>query len=323
MANWRKTRTPASTSRTRRRCPAYADPDGALPLHPVVARPRGGTPYAASPSGRSPSSRTAARCSPGSRAATRRQRPPRASSPRAGRSSRSSPSNGSTASSKGRIGRRRGRGKAVRGHDDRRDAAARCEYHLLPEFGPMHASEISRDRLAALDRQARAQRPVPLDDRQAHLRRVRHLRVGVRAVAPPRHRATRCASSSCRPTTRSRVCASPWRPRRRRSSPPSSRRIVSPTRSPSTPACAARRSTASNGPTSSTATASPTRLLVRRSKSEAGTQRRPPIADNLRNVLADAWERQGRPREGKVVDVSVMSGKIAAPRRRRAGTPRA
>lgn len=55
-----------------------------------------------------------------------------------------------------------------------------------------------------------------------------------------------------------------------------------------------------------------TRLLVRRSKSEAGAQRRPPIAANLRAVLADAWERQGRPRTGKVVDRSVMSGKIAA-----------
>jgi integrase len=55
-----------------------------------------------------------------------------------------------------------------------------------------------------------------------------------------------------------------------------------------------------------------TRLLVRRSKSDAGTQRRPPIADNLRAVLADAWERQGRPRTGKVVDRSVMSGKIGA-----------
>jgi integrase len=55
-----------------------------------------------------------------------------------------------------------------------------------------------------------------------------------------------------------------------------------------------------------------TRLLVRRSKSDAGTQRRPPIADNLRTVLADAWERQGRPQTGKVVDRSVMSGKIGA-----------
>jgi integrase len=55
-----------------------------------------------------------------------------------------------------------------------------------------------------------------------------------------------------------------------------------------------------------------TRLIVRRSKSEAGTQRRPPIADNLLVVLADAWERQGQPRTGRVVDRSVMSGKIAA-----------
>jgi integrase len=55
-----------------------------------------------------------------------------------------------------------------------------------------------------------------------------------------------------------------------------------------------------------------TRLLVGRSKSDAGTRRRPPIADNLRAVLADAWERQGRPLTGKVVDRSVMSGKIGA-----------
>jgi integrase len=55
-----------------------------------------------------------------------------------------------------------------------------------------------------------------------------------------------------------------------------------------------------------------TRLLVRRSKSDAGTQRRPPIADKLRTVLADAWERQGRPQTGRVVDRSVMSGKIGA-----------
>jgi integrase len=44
---------------------------------------------------------------------------------------------------------------------------------------------------------------------------------------------------------------------------------------------------------------------------QAGSQRRPPIADNLRTVLADAWERQGHPHTGKVVDRSVMSGKIA------------
>ena len=71
----------------------------------------------------------------------------------------------------------------------------------------------------------------------------------------------------------------------------------SPTRSPSTPACAARRSTASSGPTSSTATAIATRILVAESKSEAGTQRRPPIADNLRAILATRGSaRAGRAR---------------------------
>lgn len=53
------------------------------------------------------------------------------------------------------------------------------------------------------------------------------------------------------------------------------------------------------------------RLIVRRAKSEAGTARRPPIAANLRAVLGAAWERQGRPWTGKVVERSVMSGKIA------------
>ena len=54
-----------------------------------------------------------------------------------------------------------------------------------------------------------------------------------------------------------------------------------------------------------------TRVLVMKSKSDAGTHRRPPIADNLRAILAAAWERRGRPREGKVVEVFVLSGKHA------------
>jgi hypothetical protein len=48
-----------------------------------------------------------------------------------------------------------------------------------------------------------------------------------------------------------------------------------------------------------------------KSKSDAGTHRRPPIADNLRLILAAAWDGRGRPREGKVIGVSVMSGKHA------------
>jgi integrase len=53
------------------------------------------------------------------------------------------------------------------------------------------------------------------------------------------------------------------------------------------------------------------RLLVTRSKSDAGTERRPPIADPLGDLLARAWLRQGRPDTGNVVERSVMSGKLA------------
>jgi integrase len=41
------------------------------------------------------------------------------------------------------------------------------------------------------------------------------------------------------------------------------------------------------------------RIVVLRSKSEAGTERRPPIADPLREILAAAWERQGHPSRGQ------------------------
>jgi integrase len=53
------------------------------------------------------------------------------------------------------------------------------------------------------------------------------------------------------------------------------------------------------------------RLLVVRAKSEAGTERRPPIGRPLREVLEQAWERQGRPRSGLVLERSVLSGKLA------------
>jgi hypothetical protein len=70
---------------------------------------------------------------------------------------------------------------------------------------------------------------------------------------------------------------------------------------PPTPTRTARRSNA-------TATTS-IRLLVRRSKADAGTCRRPPIADNLRTVLSNARELAGRPRTGEVIDRSVTFGK--------------
>src|SRR4051794_2945836 len=54
------------------------------------------------------------------------------------------------------------------------------------------------------------------------------------------------------------------------------------------------------------------RLLVTRAKSEAGRERRPPIAEPLRGILLEAWLRQGQPLTGAVLETSVMSGKLAA-----------
>ncbi len=53
-------------------------------------------------------------------------------------------------------------------------------------------------------------------------------------------------------------------------------------------------------------------MLVTRAKSAAGTERRPPIAAPLRSVLTETWLRQGRPARGRVLERSVMSGKIAS-----------
>jgi integrase len=53
------------------------------------------------------------------------------------------------------------------------------------------------------------------------------------------------------------------------------------------------------------------RLIVRKSKSEAGTGRRPPIAEPLRPILLAAFMQQGRRDGGPVSAVSVMSGKLA------------
>jgi integrase len=53
------------------------------------------------------------------------------------------------------------------------------------------------------------------------------------------------------------------------------------------------------------------RLLVTRAKSEAGRERRPPIAEPLRGILLEAWLRQGQPLTGGVLETSVISGKLA------------
>jgi integrase len=53
------------------------------------------------------------------------------------------------------------------------------------------------------------------------------------------------------------------------------------------------------------------RLTVRKAKSEAGSGRRPPIAEPLRPLLRAAFLRHGRPMDGRVSAVSVTSGKLA------------
>jgi integrase len=58
------------------------------------------------------------------------------------------------------------------------------------------------------------------------------------------------------------------------------------------------------------------RLVVRKAKSDAGTGRRPPIAEPLRPILRSEFMRQGRREGGAVSAVSVMSGKIAERARR-------
>ncbi len=59
------------------------------------------------------------------------------------------------------------------------------------------------------------------------------------------------------------------------------------------------------------------RLVVRKAKSQAGTGRRPPIAEPLRPILLGEFMRQGRREGGAVSAVSVMSGKIAERARKR------
>ncbi len=64
------------------------------------------------------------------------------------------------------------------------------------------------------------------------------------------------------------------------------------------------------------------RLRVVKSKSRAGTGRRPPIAEPLRPILLSEYMRQGRPTTGPVVAVSVISNKFGDRSRRSWGWQR-
>lgn len=78
---------------------------------------------------------------------------------------------------RGRIGRRRGRGKPVLGDDDGEHAPP-LAVHRPPGVRRPFARRAHRDGLAALDRPARSQERVPLEHRPARPARLAHPRLG-------------------------------------------------------------------------------------------------------------------------------------------------
>ncbi len=209
----------------------------------------------------------------------------------------------------GRIGRRRGRGKPY-AETTILAMGRSLKYHLLPEFGPMHAAEISElDWQAWIDKLAR--RGLARSTIAKHISVASDIYAW--ASAPSRRLVPR------NPLRLVELPPNDEKPRLRVALAPEAAALLAALepedRVPYAIASYAglRRSEIDRleWPDVLDGERIATRLVVRRSKSEAGTQRRPPIADNLRTILLDAWERQGRPREGKVIDRSVMSGKIA------------
>src|SRR4051794_14229531 len=209
----------------------------------------------------------------------------------------------------GRIGRRRGRGKP---YAETTIAAMRrsLRYHVLPVFGQMYASEITEiDWQRWIDKLAR--RGLSRSTIAKHISVASDIFAW--ASAPSRRIVTR------NPLRLAELPPNDEKPRLRVALAPEAAALLAALepedRVPYAIAFYAglRRSEIDRleWPDVLDGNRIATRLLVRRSKSEAGTARRPPIGDNLRTVLEAEWKRQGRPRAGKVIDVSVMSGKIA------------
>ena len=184
---------------------------------------------------------------------------------------------------RGHIGRRRGKGKA---YSETTIAGMRPLVEVPRAAGvraPRIADEITEIDWQRVDRRARPPGPVPLDHRQAHLGRLGHLRVGVGARRVASSLATRCDWSSCPPNDE--------KPRLRVALAPEAAALLAALepedRLPYAIAFYAglRRSEIYRLEWDDVLEddAIATRLLVRRSKSEAGTQRRPPIAANLRD----------------------------------------
>src|SRR4051794_5428225 len=152
---------------------------------------------------------------------------------------------------RGRIGRRRGRGKPY-SETTIASMRRRWEYKVRPEFGERFAGELTE-----MDWQRWIDQLTRQGLSRSSIAQLISLASGIYAwaAAPSRRLVQRnpLRLVELRRTTRSRVRA--WRspPRPLRCWPRSGPRTVSPTRSPSTPASAARSSTASNGPTCSRA----------------------------------------------------------------------
>ncbi len=200
--------------------------------------------------------------------------------------------------------------------------AARWSYQLLPEFGPRIAEEITEIDWQRVDRRARPLGPVPLDHREAHLGRVGHLRLGVGAVASPRPAQPAAPGRAARRTTRSRACASRLAPEAAAllaalepggPSPLRDRLLRGPAPLGDLPPRMGRRPRG--------------RRASRRGCSSAAPRARPAPSDARRSPTTSApssptpGSARAARATGKVVDRSVMSGKIAARVDSRAGTP--
>ena len=204
--------------------------------------------------------------------------------------------------------------QAVLRDDDRRRCAARWQYHVLPGVRPAGSpSEITEIDWQTLDRPARPRGPRRARRSRSTSRSPRTSTPGRPRRAAASSRATRSGSSSSRPNDE--------KPRLRVALAPEAAALLAALepedRLPYAIAFYAglRRSEiyrlewpdVLDG--DRIATRAPRPPLQERGRHASAAHRSPTTSAT---VLADAWKRQGRPREGKVVDRSVMSGKIAA-----------
>ncbi|MBE2316567.1 site-specific integrase [Solirubrobacter sp. CPCC 204708] len=308
MANWRKTRMPGVYVAHSKCCPAYDDPKARCRCTPSW-RGRRRNPFTGKPEWQRPVVKNRAEVLAWLSAARDNKEQLLELAAR-GPLFEELASQWLDGVEQGRIGRRRGKGKPY-AETTILAMGRSLKYHLLPVFGPMHASEISEidwqrwiDKLArkGLSRSTIAKHISVASDIYAW------------ASAPSRRLVSR------NPLRLVELPPNDEKPRLRVALAPEAAALLAALepedRVPYAIAFYAglRRSEIDRleWPDVLEGDGIARRVLVRRSKSEAGTQRRPPIGSNLRDVLEAEWKRRGRPREGKVLAVSVMSGKIAS-----------